>query len=285
MKHAGIAFCSLILMVASLFGTQAAYGSSAPSIVSAVANFQTNQLTITGANFGSAAPKVTLDGSALQVVSYSATSVVATLSNGTNPGAYLLTLTTSNNLKASFDVTLGAAGPQGPQGIQGLQGLQGPQGLPGAQGSQGPQGPAGMAVGLYSPGAEIYIPGLPGALIAQNTVPTTGTYFISASAILYIDYYDGGAYCYDRLASGAAHIYGGSDLAGYYQQASISDALYANAGDSIQLWCYGAFADNYSFVYNAELTSVLINTIYPEQGMHKAQRQAPPAGHAQSSRR
>jgi hypothetical protein len=309
MKNAGSTLYSLILVVAGLLTTQAAYGA-APSIVSAVANFSTNQLTITGSNFGNGAPKVVLDGSALTVVSYNETSVVATLATGTNPGAYLLTLTTAGSSKVSFDVTLGAAGPQGPQGPQGLvgpqggpgmPGLQGPQGVPGPQGPLGPQGalgpegaqgPAGISVGIYSDGLYSYIPGYPGYLIAQNTVQTSGTYFVSASALLWVDYNDGGAYCYDQLASNATvRQWGGSDLPGYYQQASITDSIYVNAGDSIQLWCDGYYGDFASMVYNSALTSILINSadtqITPSNDRtpqaQKAQPPAPPARRAQLS--
>lgn len=189
----------LLLMLLGL--TAAAFAGSSPSILSAVANFQTNQLTITGSNFGSATPKVTLDGTALQIISHSTTSVVATLPSGTNPGAYLLTLANANDgLKVPFDVTLGTAGPQGPQGIPGPQGVQGSQGPEGVQGPQGPQGPAGISVGLFDASSDIYLTGT-GALVAQNDIQTSGVYFVSASALLVIDYYDGGAYCYDTLRS------------------------------------------------------------------------------------
>lgn len=264
MKNTRRALFPLVLILASLLTTQAAH-AAAPAIVSAVANFQTSQLTITGSNFGAAAPKVTLDGNALQVVSYSETAVVATLLNGTNPGAYLLTLTTASGPKVSFDVTLGTTGPQGPQGLQGPQG---------AQGQPGPQGPPGMAIGVYAGNYTVYMPGYPGALVAQNAITTSGTYFVSASALLVINYYDSAGYCYDTLASNnSPRQYGGSNLANYTQQASITDAVYANAGDSIQLWCYGYNGYDYSYVYNAALTSTLINTAYAgAKGQSKNQR-------------
>jgi hypothetical protein len=144
---------STLLTVASI-GSMAQDSPSAPkpAIVSAVANFQTNQITITGSNFGKATPSVALDGSALKIVSNSTTTVVADLNNGTAPGAYLLTLTNaSTGVKVAFDVTLGATGPQGVQGPQGAQGpagqtgSQGPQGPQGSQGPQGPQGQSGTA--------------------------------------------------------------------------------------------------------------------------------------------
>src|SRR5580692_9230210 len=176
MKNAKNALFSVVLILSSLLTIQA-YAASAPAIVSAVANFQTNQLTITGSNFGTAAPKVTLDGSKLQVVSNSATTVVATLPTGTNPGGYLLTLTdATDGLKVAFDVTLGAAGPPGPQGPQGQQGVPGPQGPQGAQGPQGPQGPAGISVGIFAEASSVYVIGNPGAFGLQNSGQTRGAF-------------------------------------------------------------------------------------------------------------
>ena len=294
MKKFGSSVLSFFLIVSGLFTAPAAHAAAAPMIVSAVANFQTNQLTIAGTNFGTNAPKIVLDGSALQVVSHSATTVVASLLSGTNPGAYLLTLTnTTNNLHTSFDVTLGTAGPQGSQGPQGPQGQQGPQGLQGSQGPQGiqgpqgAQGPAGMAVGNYDYGISAYLTGQPGNLIAENPIQTTGMYFVSASALLVIDAYDGSAYCYDMVRSSPyPRQYGGSNLASYTQQASITDAVFVNAGDAIQLWCYGYNGDGSSWVYNAELTSILINNAYSGPNKYSPRRQAPPPpSHAEPSAR
>jgi len=284
MKNARNALLPVVLILSSLL-TIRAYAASAPTIVSAVANFQTNQLTITGSNFGTDVPRVTLDGSKLQVVSNSPTTVVATLPTGTNPGGYLLTLTdATNGLKIAFDVTLGTAGPPGPQGPQGPQGVQGPQGPQGAQGQQGPQGPAGISVGISAEAFSIYVPGSPGVLVMQNTVQTSGTYFVSASALLVIDYYDGAGYCYDRLASTSSpRQYGGSNLADYNQQASITDSVYVNAGDSIQLWCYGYYGDGATEVYNAALTSTLINTVTTSPGKRRGRQLAPPPSPARSS--
>jgi hypothetical protein len=60
MKNTKSALFPVVLILSGLLTIQA-YAASAPAIVSAVANFQTNQLTITGSNFGTAAPKVTLE--------------------------------------------------------------------------------------------------------------------------------------------------------------------------------------------------------------------------------
>ena len=105
MKNARNALLPVVLILSSLL-TIRAYAASAPTIVSAVANFQTNQLTITGSNFGTDVPRVTLDGSKLQVVSNSPTTVVATLPTGTNPGGYLLTLTDATNGLNTMDSDL-----------------------------------------------------------------------------------------------------------------------------------------------------------------------------------
>jgi hypothetical protein len=284
MKNARNALFPVVLILSSLLTIQA-YAAAAPTIVSAVANFQTNQLTITGSNFGTAVPKVTLDGSKLQVVSNSATTVVATLPSGINPGGYLLNLTdATDGLKVAFDVTLGTAGPQGPQGPQGSQGVpgpQGPQGVQGLQGPQGPQGPAGLSVGIFAEASSVFVIGYPGTLVLQNTVQTSGTYFISGSALLSIDYYDGAAYCYDRLASNSnPRQYGGANLSNYTLQASITDSVYVSAGDSIQLWCYGYYGDGATEVDTAGLTSTLINTVTSK---HRGQRLAPPPGPAGTS--
>jgi hypothetical protein len=105
----------------------------------------------------------------------------------------------------------------------------------------------------------------PGTLIAAtNTIATTGTYYISASALLDINAGDTlGAFCYDTLASsGAAVQYGGSSSAGVeqgFQQAAITDVLFVGAGDSVQLWCYGS-SGGVSDVYNAGITATLINS-------------------------
>ncbi len=155
-------FLSLVLVSFTPLTSTAVWAASKPSITSAVANFQTNQITITGVNFGTASPYVTLDGLAASVVTYTPTTVVADLPNGIAPGSYVLTLQNkTDNLVATFDATLGTTGPQGaqgPQGPQGATGQQGPQGAAGATGPQGPQGPPGQGDVLQN---SIYLYTLP----------------------------------------------------------------------------------------------------------------------------
>src|SRR5215831_5030634 len=90
-----------------------------------------NQITITGQNFGTAAPVVVLDGTTLSLISNNSTSIVAKLPSGLAPGSYVLTVTPHNNLPAVFVVTYGAVGPQGPMGAPGATGAAGPAGTTG----------------------------------------------------------------------------------------------------------------------------------------------------------
>lgn len=128
------------------------------TILSTSANTTTSPgtLTITGQNFGTAAPSITLQGTALQVASFTDTVLVALLPNNLAPGSYQLEVITQarkNNI-ADFDATIGAAGPQGPIGPQGIPGAQGPAGATGLPGAVGPQGPVGLTGATGAQGAS-----------------------------------------------------------------------------------------------------------------------------------
>jgi Collagen triple helix repeat (20 copies) len=158
---------------------------------------------------------------------------------------------------------VGPRGPQGNQGNQGPRGSVGPQGPQGSQGPQGPQGPPGTSAGYSSVSVDQFplLPAFPGVLVAQsNPVAFSGTYFISASALLEIGGGDtDGAFCYDTTASSGTPVqFAGSGL-GNFQQASITDAFTVNAGDSFQLFCYGSIG-GFSDAFNAGLTATLINS-------------------------
>jgi IPT/TIG domain len=141
-----LALPSFVALTPSISFAQQTPTAARPAIVSADANFQTNQITIIGSHFGNAQPYITLDGQAITVVTHTPTNVVVDLPSDITPGAYLLTLKNeSDNMAGSFDVTLGTVGPQGPQGPQGPTG---PQGLQGPQGQQGPPGP-GVVMGTF----------------------------------------------------------------------------------------------------------------------------------------
>ena len=178
-------FALVLLSVSSL---AAAQGIHTPSIMSVTENTAGTQITITGDSFGSRTPHVTLDGTALTVLSSSNTSITAQLPSGLGAGAYLLTVRNEDrrgdddHRTAFFEAAIGAigpAGPQGPQGPQGPIGLTGPQGAPGPQGPQGatgatgPQGPKGDtgATGAQGPQGP---QGATGATGAQGPKGDTG---------------------------------------------------------------------------------------------------------------
>jgi hypothetical protein len=154
------------------------------------------------------------------------------------------------------------AGPEGPKGPQGPQGTQGAKGPTGPQGPQGPQGPPGLASGNFdflAAGLFPTVGDLPVVYLFSNEAQTASWYFISASLFLFIDPNDGGGLCYDSVHStGTPSQYGGSDLSGF-QQVSITDAVFLNQGDYVELSCYTGNGDGNSFVYNGALTTVQID--------------------------
>jgi hypothetical protein len=133
----------VLLLVCSL----PAAASTTVGINSVSINSSSTQITILGQGFDPSgkAPTVTFNASKLTLISFSSTSIVATLPTGTNPASYQLTVKNSFGNSAAFDATVGAVGPQGPSGPAGLPGPQGPAGAPGAQGPIGSQGPSGAA--------------------------------------------------------------------------------------------------------------------------------------------
>lgn len=110
-----------------------------------------NEITITGVNFGTGLPIVTLEGVALSVITSTPTQIVAVWPSGVEPGTYLLEVSRGSgvNQNDEMDITVGSAGepgpagPPGPQGETGATGAQGTAGPTGPQGETGPAGPAG----------------------------------------------------------------------------------------------------------------------------------------------
>jgi Collagen triple helix repeat (20 copies) len=177
----------------------------------------------------------------------------------------------------------GATGPQGPQGLQGAKGATGATGATGPQGPQGlqgPQGPAGLSSGSFELLQADLFPTLvdvPVVYLISNEAETASWYFVSASLLLYIDANDGAAYCFDSLHStGTASQYGGSSLTGGYQQVSITDAVFLNAGDYVQVSCYSENGDGGSFLYNGAITALQINSFFAARYQPPATGQAHP---------
>src|SRR5450755_3957053 len=100
----------LSILIATI--SAAASAASPPIITSTTLNTANGQLTITGANLSptGAAPSVSFDNTALTLVSFSSTIVVANLPATFGPGTYLLQVTNSNSQSGTFDITLGAVG-------------------------------------------------------------------------------------------------------------------------------------------------------------------------------
>jgi len=134
-----------------IFAAAPAKAALPPVITGVTADYAISPatITITGRNFGSLTPTVTLDGATLVVSTYTSTSVTALLPANLAPGSYQLALTDNvTRFQDTFDAAIGAVGPEGPAGPAGSAGAAGPpgpQGPAGATGVTGPQGPSGPA--------------------------------------------------------------------------------------------------------------------------------------------
>jgi hypothetical protein len=131
--------------VAWLICSAAMAYAQTPTIVSAIVNSATKQITITGVSLTPAtgAPVVKLDSITLTLVSSSSALIVADLPTGLAAGTYRLVVNNGSATPGVFDVTNGAVGAQGPAGPAGPAGPQGTTGATGPTGPGGPQGPAG----------------------------------------------------------------------------------------------------------------------------------------------
>ena len=134
-----------VLLVMGLGWTCFAAGTPDPVIqkVTQTVTVTSITFTITGQNFGTAMPTVTLNGIPLGVITYTDTNVSASLPY-LDPGTYLLTLSrvSAPPKTAEFDVAVGATGAQGPAGPVGPIGPVGAQGPAGPVGPVGPRGPS-----------------------------------------------------------------------------------------------------------------------------------------------
>jgi hypothetical protein len=136
-------------------------------IIGVEVDFMADTLTIVGENFDNGlTPEVRLGGYGVLTLvdTPTATEITAQLPGGLADGDHLLTVATGTDAAqhATYDLTVGAAGPAGPQGVQGatgptgpagVAGPAGPQGETGATGATGPQGETG-AIGATGPQGE-----------------------------------------------------------------------------------------------------------------------------------
>jgi len=239
-----------------------------PLIFSAVPNLSTAQVTITGQALGTAAPKVTIGGMAVVVISHSSTSVVTSMPSNMAPGDYLVNLT-SGTVSASLNLTVGATGPQGPQGIPGPQGATGPEGPSGPQGptgATGSPGPAGISVGYsaLNENADYFYTNTV-EMTQTPAITTPGTYYVAGS--VWITAGTGSqVYCWGSLASNpTVAVTGvggeGSWTDNAYESGSVafSGVVTLTSPDSLQLWCYDLLGNGNSVYEYPSITATLIN--------------------------
>jgi len=169
---------ALALLIASA-GASYAQGNQV-RVDSAVPNLVSQVVTISGANFGSQPPSVTLNDGPLALLSSSPTQIVAALPASViaTPGTYQLVVRKGNSNSqnsanvATLDVAIGHSGAEGSTGAQGTVGPVGHQGETGPQGEVGPAGPQGPigsigpqgAIGPVGPQGPIGLTGAPGAI-------------------------------------------------------------------------------------------------------------------------
>jgi hypothetical protein len=160
-----------------------------PLISSAQPTYATTppRLNIAGANLGTTAPVVKINGVSAVVVSYTNSLVVVQIpaSIYTVPGSYDLTLTRGSDQCAAgstFDVAIGAIGPQGPAGPidpAGAPGATSALGVTGTAVAKGVARATGSAVrlglrGAVGPIAPIGPIGVTGAAGATGSAGSTG---------------------------------------------------------------------------------------------------------------
>ena len=87
------------------------WADDAPAISSAVVDYETRQVSITGSNFSPAGlpPTLTFASSPLTLVSFTNQSAAASLPADFSPGSYLLAVTNSDNQTGTFSITVNAA--------------------------------------------------------------------------------------------------------------------------------------------------------------------------------
>jgi outer membrane lipoprotein-sorting protein len=117
-------------------------------IESAQVDLLAKTIAVSGRNFGDFLPVVNFGVTALEVTSFSPTTIKAKLPGDLPTGSYRLVVFAAGvpRRSGSLDVTVGDTGPQGPSGPAGPAGQQGPQGPPGPQGASAPAGLTGSAI-------------------------------------------------------------------------------------------------------------------------------------------
>jgi hypothetical protein len=188
--------------VAWLICSAAMAQTQVPTIVSAIVNSATQQITITGTSLSATgAPVVKLDSTTLTQVSSTSRQIVANLPAGLAAGTYRMTVDNGAGALGIFDVTNGAVGPQGPAG---------PAGPQGATGATGPQGPAGSL-----------------------TLPFTGSASGSSDPVFQITNTSAAHSAISGHGGGASAGSGGTGTSGYGGASAGTPADLAYGGDGV----------------------------------------------------
>lgn len=92
--------------------------------------------------------------------------------------------------------------------------------------------------------------------VASTGSLPAGTYYVNATALLWLASGDNVGFCNITKGSGALVAYGGAETVGWGQTASTA-AVNVNAGDTLQEWCYSG-GNNGSVAYNAGITAIRV---------------------------
>jgi hypothetical protein len=121
--------------------------------------------------------------------------------------------------------------------------------------------------------------------VQTNAIQFSGLYYVNATALLNIDAADFAAYCFVTTGANGFNpdgVYGGSSDVGHYQNAAIADLWFVSAGDVIQLVCYSNAGDASTYVYDAAVSAILIDSSFApkkqkqhSQPIHSADQKAP----------
>jgi Collagen triple helix repeat (20 copies)/IPT/TIG domain len=275
-RHQSLFFCLLALAMC-----MPVLANAKPVIDAAVPNYGTNQLTISGTGFGTGTPTVDINGTALTLVSHTATMIVVKLPTGISAGTFVLSVKASGET-GTFDLTFGADGPQGPQGIQGPAGAQGPsgaQGPVGPTGAQGAQGPAGIALGysVFS-NTPTLISNASITLGTSAPISSTGFYYVNGSATLIMAAGDYAACYVFSVFEGEITTFPeiGPFPAPIIETVTFTGAPYLYAGDQLQLIC-SSVDNNASSFENGGFGALLVGNSNNQSEAKPVKKHAPPS--------
>jgi hypothetical protein len=144
--------------------------------------------------------------------------------------------------------------------------VRGPQGIPGIQGIQGP---AGFSEAVFGAGySAVLVTSLNGSGVLtahSGTVQTEGYYLVTTGGLIGAAPGDA-AYCYvstsstgnydDGLIAGISNYDGTSDYR--WGSITVTDYVYAYAGDTIDLYCFSFTGGTGSEVWTASVSGTLI---------------------------